>query len=192
MTEQFNTIASIIRSRRTIKPGTMNGKKIAKADLESLIALADWAPTHGLTEPWRFIVYEQPAGFCKKHAELYEQNTAPENYKPAVQENLTRMGDKASHIVIAYMKRGSNPNIPQFEEIAATACAIENLLLGAAAAGIAAYWGTGGQTLKPAMKAYLGLGDEDQVMGLFYLGYTDEQPEGKRKTPLEEKVQWVG
>ncbi|WP_462265701.1 nitroreductase family protein [Mucilaginibacter sp.] len=191
MNEQFNTVADIIKSRRTIKPATMNGRKIAREDIEALIGLADWAPTHGLTEPWRFIVYEQPAEFCRKHAELYQQNTAEENFKPAVHENLTKMGDNASHIVVAYMKRGSNPNIPQFEEIAATACAIENFLLGATAAGIGAYWGTGGQTLKPAMKEYLGLAEEDQVMGLFYLGYADEQPQGKRKTPLEEKVQWI-
>lgn len=191
MNTQFNDIATIIKKRRTIKPATMNGKKIAKEDINALLELADWAPTHGLTEPWRFVVYEQPETFCHKHAELYQQNTAEENFKPAVFENLTHMGDKASHAVIAYMKRGSNPNIPQFEEIAATACAIENLLIGAEALGIAAYWGTGGQTLKPAMKDFLSLGEDDQVMGIFYLGYTDEQPEGRRKISLDEKVKWV-
>lgn len=191
MNEQFNAIAQTIKSRRNIKPATMNGQKIAKSDIEALIALADWAPNHGSTEPWRFVVYEQPTAFCHKHAEMYQQNTAEENFKPAVHQNLMSMGDKASHIIVAYTKRGTNPNIPQFEEIVATSCAIENLLLGATAAGIAVYWGTGGQTLKPAMKAYLGLGEEDQVMGIFYLGYTDDQPEGKRKTPLEEKVKWV-
>jgi nitroreductase len=191
MTEQFNAIAQTIKTRRNIKPATMNGQKIAKEDIEALIALADWAPNHGSTEPWRFVVYEQPAAFCRKHAELYQQNTTEENFKPAVYQNLITMGDKASHIIVAYMKRGTNPNIPQFEEVAATACAIENMLLGATAAGIAAYWGTGGQALKPSMKEYVGLGEEDLVMGIFYLGYADEQPEGKRKIPLEEKVKWV-
>ncbi len=191
MNTQFNDIAQIIKSRRTIKPATMNGKKITKENIEALLELADWAPNHGSTEPWRFVVYEQLQAFCHKHAELYQQNTAEENFKPAVYQNLTHMGDLASHVLVAYMQRGTNPNIPQFEEIAATACAIENLLLGAAASGIAAYWGTGGQTLKPAMKAYLGLGEDDQVMGVLYLGYTDEQPEGRRKIALEEKVKWV-
>jgi nitroreductase len=191
MSTPFNEIANTIKNRRTVKPAAMSGKKISKEDITSLLELANWAPTHGLTEPWRFVVYEQPQAFCHKHAELYQQNTAEENFKPAVYDNLTHMGDKASHIIVAYMQRGTNPNIPQFEEIAATACAIENLLLGAAALSIAAYWGTGGQTLKPAMKEYLGLGDEDQVMGILYLGYADEHPEGRRKVPLEEKVKWV-
>lgn len=191
MTNQFNSISEVIKGRRTVKPAAMNGKKIANEDVKALLSLADWAPTHGLTEPWRFVVYGQPQTFCHKHAQMYQQHTAEENFKPAVYQNLTNMGDLASHVVVAYMKRGENPNIPAFEEIAATACAIENLLLGAAASGIAAYWGTGGQTLKPAMKNFLGLGEDDQVMGILYLGYADTQPEGRRKTPLEEKIKWV-
>jgi len=35
------------------------------------------------------------------------------------------------------------------------------------------------------------LGQEDQVLGLLYLGYSDVHPEGVRKTPLEEKIKWV-
>ena len=63
--------------------------------------------------------------------------------------------------------------IPQIEEISATAAAIENILIGAAAANIASFWSTGGMTHKPAMKEFLGLKDEDIVMGIIYLGYTD-------------------
>lgn len=191
MTTEFTSIANIIKARRTVKPAMMNGSKIANEDINELLELANWAPNHGSTEPWRFVVYEQPQEFCSKHAELYKSGTTEETFKPAVFDNLTHMGDKASHIVVAYMKRGTNPNIPQFEEIAASACAIENLLLGATAKGIASYWGTDGATLKPAMKEFLELGADDQVMGLLYLGYADEQPEGRRKVPMEEKVKWV-
>jgi nitroreductase len=42
----------------------MNGKKIPDEQITSLFELADRAPTHGLTEPWRFIVYADPAAFC--------------------------------------------------------------------------------------------------------------------------------
>ncbi len=192
MTDQFNTIANIISTRRTVKPAAMNGQKIDKADIEALLQLADWAPTHGLTEPWRFVVYEQPQVFCRQHAALYQQITAEENFKPAVYDNLTHMGDKASHVIIAIMERGANPNIPQFEEIASASCAIDNLLLGAQALNIASYWGTGGVTLKPAMKDFLQLDAEDQVMGILYLGYADDRPEGRRKVPLHDKVKWVG
>ena len=69
---------------------------------------------------------------------------------------------------------------------------MQNVLLGAQALGISTIWNTGGMTHKKAMKELLGLAEEDMVMGLIYMGYTDESArEGKRNIPLEEKVKWV-
>ena len=187
----FTTISTIIKSRRTIKPAVMNGQKIPNGHIAAMLELADWAPTHGLTEPWRFVIYENPANFCKQHAELYKQHTPTENFKDATYNNLLTIGDNASHIIVAYMKRGSNPNIPEVEELAATAAAVQNILLAATALNIAAFWSTGGMTLKPAMKGMLELGDDDQVLGLLYLGYSEQRPEGKRITPIEDKLKWV-
>jgi nitroreductase len=93
-------------------------------------------------------------------------------------------------VIIAIMKRGNLPKIPAFEEMAATSCAVQNLLLGATALDMATYWGTGGMALKQPMKDHLGLGDDDQVIGILYLGYADEHPAGKRTVPLEEKISW--
>jgi Nitroreductase len=169
----------------------MNGQKIADEQVSQLLELADWAPTHGLTEPWRFVVYANPAHFCNAHAELYKQNTPTDEFTQGVYDNLLHQGDKASHAIIAVMQRGNLPKIPAFEEMAATACAVQNILLGATALGFASYWGTGGMILKPAMHTFLNLHDEDQVMGVLYLGYADEHPKGIRRTPLTEKVKWV-
>lgn len=188
--QDFISIASVIKKRRTVKPAMLNGNKIPNGHIAAILELADWAPTHGLTEPWRFVVYENPADFCKEHAELYKQFTPAENFIETTYNNLTHMGDKASHIIIPIMKRGDLPKIPVFEEIIAASCAIQNLLLGATGLNIYTYWGTGGMTLKPAMKDFLKLGDEDHVLGILYLGYADEIPEGRRKTPLEEKISW--
>lgn len=56
---------------------------------------------------------------------------------------------------------------------------------------MASFWSTGGLILKPAMKRFLQLRDEDQVIGVLYLGYADHHPEGKRNIPLESKIKWV-
>ena len=159
-----------------------------------MLALADWAPTHGLTEPWRFKVYAGSTiqEFCLAHAELYKQRTNPEKYLQEKYEKLLHMGDQASHVIVAYMQRGNLPKIPALEEIAATSCAIQNLLLGASALGIASYWGSGGMAYHPAMKEMLHLREEDVVLGILYLGYSDiPASEGKRLVPLEEKVEWM-
>jgi len=187
----FSTISTIIKNRRTVKPFMMNGKKIADEQINELFALADWAPTHGLTEPWRFVVYGDPSVFCHAHAEMYKRDTDAENFVQGVYDNLAHQGDKASHVIIAVMHRGDLPKIPAFEELAATACAVNNILLGATALNMASYWGTGGMILKPAMKAFLQLRDEDEVMGVLYLGYADEHPQGIRRVPLTDKVKWM-
>jgi hypothetical protein len=43
----------------------------------------------------------------------------------------------------------------------------------------------------PAMRAMLQLGEEDVILGILYLGYSDKPAtEGKRVIPLEMKVIW--
>ena len=187
----FATISAIIKNRRSIKPAIMNGQKVPDYQVQSLLELADWAPTHGLTEPWRFVVYANPADFCHEHARLYKESTPTENFIEASYNNFYTQGDKASHVLVAIMKRGDLPKIPVKEEVEATACAIQNILLGATALGMASFWSTGGAITRQAMKDFLGLGEQDEVAGVIYLGHTDEHPQGNRKVPMEEKVKWL-
>ena len=164
---QFEQIAGIIKSRRSVSWSKMNGRVIPDETVNHLLALADWAPTHGKTEPWRFLVYTGQAlkEFGKAHADLYWQHTAEDKRQEATYEKLQHNVDKASHLLVAVMKRGENIKIPQLEEIAATAAAVQNVLLGATALGIASFWSSGGMTHTHALKHYLQLGEEDVVMG---------------------------
>ena len=193
MNNNFSILSDIITKRRSIKPANMNGKIIPDEQVKDIIQLADWAPTHGKTEPWRFVVYagNKVKEFCRNHAELYKTNTAPDTFLQAVYDKLFHNGDNASHIVVAYMQRGNLPKIPVLEEIVATGAAVEHILLGATALGIASFLSTGGQTHNQVMKDFLHLRDEDVMIGIIYLGYTNNIPEGKRSIPLDEKVKWV-
>lgn len=193
MNPEFSALQNIIRNRRTVKPNLFNGQTIPDEEINQLLELADWAPTHAYTEPWRFKVFagEKVKQFCHQHAELYKQNTGTEDFLQAKYDKLLHMGDLASHVIIAIMQRGSNPKIPALEEIASTSCAVQNLLLGATALGIAGYWGSGGMAYKPPMKTYLNLREEDLVLGIIYLGYSDKpQVPGIRKIPLNSKIDW--
>ncbi|SEP06447.1 nitroreductase [Mucilaginibacter sp. OK283] len=187
----FAAVASVIKTRRSVKPNMMNGHKAPNGHVAALLELADWAPTHGFTEPWRFIVYEDPTKFCQIHADVYKQGVNAEEYNETVYNNLQHQGDKASHVIIAIMERGNLLKIPAFEEVAAVSSAIQNILLGATALSMASFWSTGGAILKPGFKEFLQLREEDQVMGVLYLGYADQNPEGKRTVPLENKVKWI-
>ena len=172
----------------------MNGTIIPDATINQLLELAHWAPTHGRTEPWQFFVYAGSAlkQFGADHAALYWENTSEEKRMQATREKLEHNVDKASHLAVAAMKRGSNEKISGIEEIAAASAAIQNILLGAQALGIASFWSTGGMTHKKALKEFLGLGEDDIVLGLLFLGYSDEPAKaGIRNTPYEAKVKWM-
>jgi len=187
----FSTVSTIIKNRRSIKPVAMNGKKVPDYQVESLLELADWAPTHGFTEPWRFVVYATASDFSHQHAGLYKCSTTPENFDQAVYNKLYDQGDRASHVIIAVMKRGNLPKIPVIEEVEAVSCAVQNILLGATALGIASFWSTGGMALRLPMKEFLKLSEDDHVIGVLYLGYADTNPDGSRAVPLEEKITWI-
>jgi nitroreductase len=192
MNNLFSIVSQIIQSRRSIKPAKMNGKKIPDEQVKGLLQLANWAPTHGRTEPWRFIVYsgDKVKEFCYQHAELYRALTPKAKFEEGSYDKQLHYGDLASHLIIALMQRGNSPKIPALEEIAATAAAVQNILLGATAAGITSFWSTSGMTHHPAMKDFLKLRKEDVIMGFVYLGYSDGQLEGKRQTSMDEKVVW--
>jgi nitroreductase len=190
----FEQLATIIKSRRSTGWAKMNGKAIPDTQVNEILELANWAPTHAKTEPWRFYVYggEALKKFGKDHADLYWNNTDEDKRQQATYDKLEHNVDLASHVIVAVMKRGSNDKIPKLEELAAASAAVQNVLLGATALGIASFWSTGGMTLKPALKQYLELGAEDEVLGLISLGYTDEPAkEGVRNTPAAEKVKWL-
>ena len=189
----FENIADIIRNRRSSKPADMNGSQIDRQSIQQLLELADWAPTHARTEPWRFIVYgdDSKKAFCADHAALYRNHTPADKFMQGKYDKLKEQYQTLSHIMVVYMKRSVGNNIPAIEEIAAVSAAMQNMLLGAAALNIAALWSTGGMTHHPAMKEYLGLSGEDVVMGLLYLGYSDKPlPPAKRNIPLQEKITW--
>jgi nitroreductase len=189
----FSKLEEIVINRRSTKPTAFNGQTIDDDQIRQLLELGNWAPSHGLTEPWRFIVYSGPAvrEFCHQHAEQYRQITPPDKFAAAKYEKQAHNGDLASHLILVYMQRGTNPGIPALEEICATAAAADNILLGAEALGIAVLWSTGGTVLQPVMKEYLGLRPEDSILGLLYLGYTDEPQRPGKRTPISEKTKWI-
>ncbi len=169
----------------------MNGAIIEESIIDGLLELAHWAPTHGRTEPWRFIVYtgEALTTFAREHADLYREHTDPEKFTPAKYQGIIDNATHCSHVILVYMKRQEPARIPLVEEIAATAAAVQNILLGAEALDLSVLWSTGGMTFHPAFKAYLGLGEEDQVMGLLYVGRSSEpKPVAKRNSEWFDKV----
>ena len=58
MEYNIEAINHLIRTRRSVFPKQFEaGKKIDDAIVQEILVNATWAPNHGLTEPWRFVVF---------------------------------------------------------------------------------------------------------------------------------------
>ena len=188
--EEFN---DLIKNRRSIFPKQFEpGKKVDDAIVTQILENATWAPSHGQTEPWRFVVFtgEGLQKLATFQAELYKKE-AGDNFKEATYQSLSANPLKASHVIALCMKRDPNKKFPEAEEVAALSCAVQNIYLSTTAYGIGGYWTTGGVTYKQSAKEFFGLNEDDKLMGFFYLAHVAvPSPAGKRK-PVEEKVEWV-
>jgi nitroreductase len=193
MNYNVEEINHLIRHRRSVFPKQYEeGKKVDDAIIKQVLENATWAPSHGNTEPWKFIVYtgEGLKKLADFQAELYKE-LAGANFKEATYANLKANPLKASHVIALCMKRDPAKKFPEMEEVAAVACAIQNMYLTVAAYGLGGYWTTGGVVYKEEAKAFFGLGPDDKLMGYFYVAHVAvPSPDTKRK-PLEEKVVWV-
>lgn len=188
--EEFN---DLIRNRRSVFPKQFEpGRKIDDAIITQILENANWAPSHGQTEPWRFVVFtgEGLQKLATFQAELYKKE-AGDNFKEATYQTLLNNPQKASHVIALCMKRDPNKKFQEVEEIAALSCAVQNIYLSTTAYGIGGYWTTGGVTYKPSAKEFFGLGEDDKLMGFFYLAHVAVLSGAGKRRPLEEKVEWV-
>lgn len=189
------SLDALIRSRRTIKPPMMSEAPVPDEDLEAILENANWAPTHGLTQPWRFRVYrgEARATLGAKLAELYETALPVHQRKEGKAEKLREMPGRAPVVILVCMERQKIEKIREIEEIEAVACAVQNMHLTATARGLGAFWSTPPVLYLDEMNAWLGLGEKDRCLGIFYVGYpadSDAWPKGRRQ-PIGDRVTYV-
>ena len=188
-----DNIDRLIRGRRSTKPRLYNGKKIEDKIVWQILENANWAPNHGLTQPWRYKVFtksglEKLANF---QAELYKKITSLEKFKPEKYERMKSNLLKSSHVVAICMKRQISEKILEIEEIEAVACSVQNMALTASAYGICSFWGSGGITYTEELKEFLGLSAKDRCLGYLYLGYSDNPTMKSRREPIQDKVEWI-
>jgi nitroreductase len=179
------------RTRRTIKPAQMDGREVDREVLLAVLEDAHWAPTHGLTQPWRFHVYTDAGRGRLADAlqSLYDQLTPAGEVRPDKRSKL-RDGALQAPVVIAVAARTeSGGKIPVLDELCATACAVENLLLSAHQRGLGSFWSTAPVACSREFTSWLGLDSRYVSLGLVYLGYPAEgvAPRSSR-VPLEERV----
>ena len=182
-----------IRTRRSLKPNLLKPDPVDRALLERLFEAANWAPSHGLTEPWRFIVFQGESRRALLEAVLDTMRSPGEAKIPEGDARRSSTAEKflGPPVTVAIVCAGStNPKIVEHEEITSTAMAVQNLHLAARALGLGGFWTSGKKATDPSMAAFLGLAPPARCLGFFYLGWPSVPwPEGERR-PWQDKVSW--
>ncbi|MFK8111088.1 MAG: nitroreductase [Rubripirellula sp.] len=186
-------VSENIRQRRTIKPKQFSDRPIDKAVISELLENANWAPTHGMTEPWRFSIYTGDARrrLAEFLAATYKELTPPENFKPNKYEGMSKNAMLAQAVLVIGMKRQEIEKISELDELMAVACAVQNIHLSATAHGLGAFWSTNVAAVSDKMRDFIGLGPKDRALGLFYLGYPDCDWPNCTRGSIEDKVRWI-
>jgi nitroreductase len=193
--DSTEVVNAAIRNRRSIYTNMFSGEVVDDAIIEQMLENANWAPTHKLTGPWRFVVFkgEGLKKLATFQSELYKEvATAKKSFDWVQFEKLAAKPMECSHIIALGMKRDEKESVPEIEEICATAAAVQNMLITASSYKIGCYWSTGGVTFYQKAKPFFGLGEKDKLLGFLFIGTmkSEKWPEGKRKS-MEEKVNWV-
>lgn len=188
-----NYLNQIIANRRSTKPRNFNGTKIADTLVWQILDNANWAPTHGLTQPWRFKVFtdEGKNQLANFQAEVYKKMTPEADFKPEKYERMQTNILKSSHVIVICLKRQLSEKILELEEIEAVACSVQNMALTASAYGICSFWGSGGITYTQELKDFLELGEKDLCLGYLYLGYSDRPKTSSPRDLIQTKVDWI-
>lgn len=140
------------------------------AQLQQVLSAAVTAADHGRLRPWRFIVFEGSGR--ERLGDLMAAQVRAD--KPeAEQKDLDKAYAKALRapiVIVLVCKPVVGHKVPVAEQQAAVAAAGAHLMLATNALGFGAAWKTGATAYHPLVRAGLGLGDDDTITGIFYIG----------------------
>jgi nitroreductase len=162
-----------IHMRRTQK--AFRPDPVPRETLDELFDLARWAPSHNLTNPWRFRVVGDAARAALKEA--------------AGPESAAKL-DRAPTLVVASAVQTDDP-VQDEEDLLATGVACYIVLLGATARGLASYWRTPGVLRTAEGRAAVGLPDDERFVGLLHLGWSPQAKEAPERATAEEFVTYL-
>ncbi|MBS7253702.1 nitroreductase family protein [Flavobacterium branchiicola] len=192
-TDRQNKISKIIRTRRSVYADEFVKQNIPDELLNEILINATYAPTHKMTEPWRFIVLKNHylnqlgsylADYYKDfYFEKFAAEEAFEKYNVLKEYPLN-----SACVIGVVMVRNTKINLPEWEEVAAVSSAVQNMALTCTAHNIGSYWSTSAGAIDYVKQ--FDLAENEQSLGLMYVGYYPEdlEPSRKKRTPIANKV----
>lgn len=209
---QKHALLPCIRARRSVFPRDYIDRKIDSSIVTCLLEAAMWAPYHGARPPWRFVVLGRDAMVAMQRLTLafYDEHwqetgwasgahgseSEYSKWRAMTEDEITGRWGPVSYMIAIVMQRQAHPDkrMPEWEEAAATACAVQNMYIQASDfPGLACYWSSWHDAARDSaeMKGFLGMGDEDKCLGFFIVSACREDLQDRRRRRFEDvAVEW--
>lgn len=185
-------VLNAIRHRRSVFPAQYTGEPVERENIEQLLELANWAPTHKKTQPWRFkvIIGDALKRLSDYMVEYYDENTPLEVVSEIKRNKMRKNPLKAGAIIAVIMARDEQQRVSEWEELAAVSCAVQNMWIAASALGLGSFWSTPPAALNA--NDFLDLDNNERSLGFFYLGkISDTDIPDSERDPVAEKTEWI-
>ena len=167
------SLHELAAARRTHKK--FGPEPLSRETLLELLAVARFAPTHHLTQPWRFRV-------------LGPESLAA--LKRVAGEKEAQKLDRAPTLVLATAAL-TGDLVTDEEDVCATAAAIQLVLLAATERGFATYWRTPQVLRTKAGRDAVGIPQSERFLGLLHFGTAEREPAPREREPVERYVEFL-
>ena len=204
----YDALMEIIRRRRSVRkfePGRAVGRDV----LARIADAGRWAPSGANTQPWDFIIVDDPdvkeqvfAVFMRQSQRLFAGAKGFPHVKKAYMANtvaiIVILGDprwkccfpQATSMALTDEYAANNENI----YLVSLGAAIQNLQLAVTAEGLTSAWLSGGgeATTNRELSEVLGYPGFMQAIGTMPIGYPEKDVSLRYRRPLEQVVHWNG
>ena len=186
-------ITEVIRGRRSL--GRVKDTPVEREKIETMLESAVWAPNHHRTEPWKFFVL---SGEGRKPLSRVLREVArgrvddPESAEGKKRiEKFSKKPFAAPTVIVVALSPSDNPKAIYIEDVCAVAAATQNMLLTAHSLGLGAIWRSGPIYNTLQVKEHFGLLEDEEILGLVFVGEPDMTKNNVKRIPFDEKTSWI-
>ncbi len=169
--DNASILKQLIEARKSIFPKDYTQNDIAQPVIDEVLHAATLAPNHKRTRPWRFKVFtgKEKLQLGLELQAIYRETTPEPQFLQKKYDDILFKITKAN--VVVTIVTDFSGLLPEWEEIAATAMAVQNMYLTCTANNIGCYWSSPG--LVGHLKQALQIEANQKCLGLFYMGRLD-------------------
>jgi nitroreductase len=168
----LDQFSDLVRARRTHM--RVDQEREVPAELvERLCELGTWAPNHKKTWPWKFALVTGEGRHRLGEAFVVDMIARDFGDEAKRIKTLTKYARTPAVLVVGCAPH-PNPSLHD-ENRDAVAAAVQNILLGATAAGLASFWSTAPLIDSAEALELCGFAEGDRIVAIVYLGWPNAE-----------------